>query len=400
MIVMNNNGFTLIELIASIIIIAMLVTIVSISISSTVRDYKESLSKTQISIIEEAANVYYLKEGIKNSYENRSFKLCVNLSYLIENDYIEDESIKNIYDNEKLEGSVEITYKSEYTYKYKENTCSFQYVAVNPICTAVTKETKTTGNIPKGNYLPGDEYMCEVKNNTKYHFFVIETEGNNVNLIMNSNINSDGTPTTKAIKEVDKNINNGIYNLVAWVSKDDYGNDIDYGTDGNNDKGPITAMTYLHNATKDWNNIPNIILEYTDDKIVYSTQEQVQTGYDGINTIQNITTITTKDDKKVKELKNLKARMPYYEEINNVSRNKIWLIDYLNSAKDEELGIEGRKNGISGISGYWTLSTFPGKSDRARIVAYTGEIGLITVGNANGRGVRPVITIPKLDIAN
>lgn len=406
---MSKDGFTLIELLAVIVITTLLVAIVSISVNSIITDYEENLSDVQIKTIEEAANLYYLKEGIKESYKNRSFKLCINLSYLIENDYIEDESIKSIYDNEELNGSVEIIHESEqYTYKYKENSCNYEYEALDTICTAVTEDTKTTGNIPEGNYLPGDEYICKVKKNTEYHFFVISTEGDNVSLIMDRNINSDGTPTHKTIGESQKGDNGGIYNLVEWTSKIDYADDTIYGDNGNNNKGPITAMNYLHNATKDWDNIPNIYINYSDENIVYDTQEKGQTGYEGIETIEDITTITSKDGYTKTTFKNLKARMPKYNEIHGpnkcltVPENNgqygscpLWLSNYLGIS--EHVSGEGLQN-IIDMEGYWIISSAGGYLHSATYVRFKGYVTdnriVIPIG------VRPVITIPKLDIAN
>ena len=46
---------------------------------------------------------------------------------------------------------------------------------------------------------------------------------------------------------------------VPWISKEDYiaagGTEAEYGTDGNNTKGPITAITKLEEATKTWSNV-------------------------------------------------------------------------------------------------------------------------------------------------
>jgi len=391
---MNNKGFTLVEVLAVLLIISMLVTIVSVSISSTINEYEKKLSKTQISMIEDAASVYFLKEGIKKSYNNRSFKLCVNLSYLIENDYIEDKSVKSIYNNENLEGSVEITYRlEEYDYKYRENSCNYEYTAIDQICTAVTNDTKTTGNIPEGNYLPGDEYICKVKNNTKYHFFVVSTENDKVNLIMERNVYYNSLNNTTGL--ADSN-NPG---LVAW-----------YGAAEDHSYGPITAMNYLHHATKDWDNIPNIIMNYADENLDYVTQEKGTNGYDSIKTTGIETVIISENRVETLKMENLKTRLPRYNEVHgkskcltkNENNNQygscpLWLVNYL--ASSDYITGEGLQN-IDGISGYWTLSSSADGSNKyAWIVHYYGYITCPNVFTS-AEGVRPVITIPKLDIAN
>ena len=47
------------------------------------------------------------------------------------------------------------------------------------------------------------------------------------------------------------------YDSGEWISKQDYGNNDEYGTYGNNSKGPLTALRIL----KDETNFDNIYLE-------------------------------------------------------------------------------------------------------------------------------------------
>ena len=385
---MNNKAFTLVELLAIMLIISAIIAIVFISVGPIIKNYEKNLSKTQISIIEEAANIYYLKEGIKKSYENRNFKLCVNVEYLIEHDYIEDESIKSMYDNKKLDGSVEITYKSEqHTYKYRENSCNYEYQAVDPICTAVTESTKTTGNIPKGKYLPGDEYICEVKNKTKYHFFVFGTDDDNVNLIMDRNMYYD---EENGVGDVATEQNKGI---VAWQES------------GISSEGPVTAMTYLYNATKDWNNVPVLNYEYNDKE--YQGGENGYTSFiskEGealiIASSGSQTSIGTKEYP-------LRVRMPIYayidnpkySELDDSNGNNEYLYEWLDGS--DWKGNENKpKNNITGINGYWTLSTSAYRTNTAWMVHFHGNVYYEYIDKKSSLGVRPVISIPKLDIAN
>jgi type II secretory pathway pseudopilin PulG len=341
---MNTKGFTLIELLAIIIILVILVSMASISVDKIIKSSKSSLSKTQIDIVEKAANIYYLKEGINNSYDNRFFKMCVNLDYLIDNDYIEDDELLNLKDNEKLNGSVEITYESEqFDYKYRENSCTYSYKGINGICEAVTKKTKTTGNIPTGNYIPGDEYICEVKNNTKYHFFVLSTDKDNVNLIMDRNIYYDET------NNIEKIVTESTQGLVTWGEGDNY--------------TPSIAMTYLDNATKTWENITNLNMSYDDEM--------------GMFTDFSITG---------------KARLPRYDEVSGEGKCTttpgscpLWLVNFLDSS------------GISELYGYWILSSDGGESYGGGGVFSHRVVGTY---DSNFLGVRPVISIEKIDMVN
>ena len=296
-------------------------------------------------------------------------------------------------------------YKSdEHTYKYKENNCNYEYQAIDPICTAVTETTKTTGNIPNGKYLPGDEYICEVKNKIEYHFFVVSTENDNVNLLMERNVYYNSSDRTTGVADSNN------LGLVAWVSEVDYGCGKIGSRCSMNDKGPVTAMNYLHNATKDWSNVPNIVINYTDEGNTGSY------GYGKVKTSNNITKITKKDGSAVTVLTdkegytNLKTRMPLYNEVHGIGKcltyeengNRegscpLWLSNYLNNIS--YVTGDGLQN-INEIYGYWTLSSYVSDSPFASIMDYHGSITADGVYRSNYSGVRPVISIPKLDIAN
>ena len=365
---MKKNGFTLIELLGVIILLSLLAVIVTVSVNGVLNDSESKLTEIQIEKIEEAAKNYYISEGMDSSdFEQDNFSHCVNVNYLIENGYIDDNEIENFETGEDMLGSVRISYNSKkYTYTYKEASCK--------VCSLVD-DTGTTG------ISPGDKYQCKVKDNMEkdfkdgYYFYVLSTEADGtVNLIMDRNINSDGTPVTKAILESDKNSNGGIYNLVAWVSQKDYNDDVNYGEGGNNNKGPLTAMNFLQEATKTWTNTNKILIDSFE-------------SYDFENNIYY---------KNQMKSYNVYARMPYYNEVNlDTSTNKMWLIDYLSGEYDEEEGLVGRENEIDGIVGYWTLYSPVDDTSFALAVYYAGGLGNFGVYSNDVIGVRPVITLPE-----
>ena len=174
----------------------------------------------------------------------------------------------------------------------------------------------------------GSKYECEVKPGTKYNFYVLSKEEDKINLIMERNICQDGSVATEENTC-----------LVAWITNTDYV--CDPNTQGTacaqHYKGPVTAMTYLYNATKDWTNIPNMIMDYEDENINSITGKPGtgQVSYGSIKTENNITTITKKYGTKTATYKNLKSRLPKYSEINeNGCTTKegscpLWLVDYL-----------------------------------------------------------------------
>lgn len=115
---MKKNGFTLIELLAVIVILAIIAIITTVTVSSILKDAKNSLSDRQKSNIENAAEAYYLKEGMSIN------DTCVSVEELIEKGYIEGNSIKDPKDRKEMTGYVKITYVSnQYSYQYQENSC-------------------------------------------------------------------------------------------------------------------------------------------------------------------------------------------------------------------------------------------------------------------------------------
>ena len=331
---MNNKAFTLTELLAVIILLTLLTSIVVFSVGSVLNTSKENLTKTQISNIEKAAETYYLREGIDDTdYNLDETEDCVNLSYLIENGYIDDDEIENFVNNNKLDGSVEINYNSnQYTYKYKENKC----VIVTPIC-----KYQNNGVSEK---TAGAKYTCEVKEGTSYTFYVLTTpeeKSKTINLIMDRNICEDGSLTE-----------DGKLCLVAYKSSGD--------TQG---FGPVTAMTYLNNATSSWKNIDNLNLKYDDEDGSFK-------GF----------------------VINGKARLPYKSEVSaydSTNKTNAYLYNYL-----EQSGTI-QENVITGITGYWTLSSYSGYSSLAWSVHYIGRLNYSNALKDEGRGVRPVITLQK-----
>lgn len=120
---MNNKGFSLIELLTVISLLGVILTVTLFSVNKSVKESENKISEIQIGKIEEAAEVYYLKEGV-NTTDNET-EHCVNLSYLIEYGYLDNSNIIDAYNKKEMNGSVIISFKNgAYNYKYNENTCA------------------------------------------------------------------------------------------------------------------------------------------------------------------------------------------------------------------------------------------------------------------------------------
>ncbi len=164
---MKNRGFTLVELLAVIVILTMLVFITTISVGNIISNSKQSLLSEQEKTIEEAAKIYYLKEG------GTATPVCVNLSDLIEKGYIDGKEVIDPKTSEPMVGSVKITREAnQYTYKYEDKTTCF-------VCSKITsvEEVDTTIKL-------GDEINCGSEN-----FYVINNNGSSVQMISKYNLN-------------------------------------------------------------------------------------------------------------------------------------------------------------------------------------------------------------------
>ena len=383
---MNKRGFTLIELLAVLVVLALISGIAIFSVGGSINKSKNALSSVQIENIKQAAKTYYLKEGMSElEFDSKKYKTCVDVKYLVENGYVENEII-NPNDGEEMNGSVLITYESnKYKYEYQESVC--KYYDKGYICKLIS-DTDSSKSITAG-----DKYECKVNlEKDAYNFYVLTTpskDSETINLIMDRNICEDGTLATSENKCT-----------VAWMSDLNYG----CGNDGDkcaiNDKGPVTAMTYLYNATKDWINISPVNYTYNDREVQGITA--TDRGYTSFASTNGIATITPLTGDGVTIGTNnypLRARMPIYSinasitEVADSNGNNNYLYDNL----DPQWNGTGNKpvNNISGIYGYWTLSSGADNSIRSWYVYCSGSILTNRVSTSDSRGVRPVITVQK-----
>lgn len=404
-----KKGFTLIELLGVIIIIALLTLLVLPKVVNSVKNTSDDTDELTKEIIYKASDLYI-------SNHSNNFKKINGNKYIIDLKDLVDEKlltspIKLSESDRDITNSkcIQVTYNNGYEYELKDSgTCELKM----EICKAVTNDTKTTGNVPQGNYLPGDEYICEVSSGMKYHFFILSVEGNNVNLIMDSNINKDG----EAVKS-NQITNKG---FVSAITYQDYNSNLTF--DPPNDKGPVTALNYLNIATSSWTNIPNIKLNYKDEG--YEKIKGI--GYKNITTKGIETTIAGNNGDKTGVYYNLKARMPMLKEVlnvgckcsqdqfvnygdgqtlNNKSGCPTWLESYrrqgTNTSKSCPKWLYNYldKTGNSNPAGYYLLASDRKLTDfsykHILDIYGDGNIGNNLYVNSNTNGIRPVITLQK-----
>ena len=224
---------------------------------------------------------------------------------------------------------------------------------------------------------------------------------------MDRNICRDGT--VDYANDQDSN-----YCRYAWESTD------------TNENGPITAMTALGNGTRNWNNVPNINLNYDD--ITDSTSSgytgSTTYGYKGITITDGVGYITKKDGTtqtsialtdnmpikarlpKLKEL--IDAGCPIYNSDADFGTCLVWLMvnltysdvsSFAGSEYKDKYSMNNNSEAYQHkIYGYWLLSTVPEFSDSGRATSASGIVDWAGVVNYYDDGVRAVITVSLSDL--
>ena len=236
----------------------------------------------------------------------------------------------------------------------------------------------------------GDKYEYKVNSTDTFNFYVLSfNTDDTVNLIMDRNVCNDGTANYA---------NSNSYCRYKW-----------YSLEKNNTYGPVTAMQELYNATKNWDNVRAMELNYQDEANI----EVQDNGYTSLVVSNGVGIITGKPITKTTtigtNLKPLKARLPKYSELHGAGCTgsygtcPIWLIEYMtywNGANDKYSMNNNSETYQNQIYGYWLLSSYPGTSTRARGVHYVGRF--VEYGTTAGGyyGIRPVITVSIDELSN
>ena len=411
----QEKGFTLIELLAVIVILAIIALIATPIVLNIINDAKEEselrsaefyLKSLELSIAQATLDGKNITDGVYNILENGNLCLsgettiasCTNPltvevkgkapssgTISIINGQIGDVLLK--LDNNEIvkDEKGELKYKTEETVS-KEKT-------LEEVCTYVSGTAKTAGA----------KYSCKVDpNKDPYTFYILnylDKDGNivtdkdnavSVNLLMDSNIAAGGI----AVKEENSEFSDNWIDI-EWINQDDYlsvgGSPENWDNNMNSDKGPITAMNYLQEATKNWTNTNEIEVSTFDECDYYNNCTQHTMG---------------------KTYKTY-ARMPYKTEITPYSESakNAYLYDnllaYCTNADVEEIPCEDDEvtdwlgvfddsiTHLTTFQGYWTLSskTISGSYSTAWYVTYSGSLHEHDTMGGDDISVRPVINL-------
>ena len=398
---MKRRGFTLVELLAVIVILA-IIALIAVPI------FLGMINKSKKSSDKEAVNLY--TDTVEKAIQK---KQMADPNFQPDKCTIKTDGNLECFNGTTSLGTVKVNMKGTKptagTIIIAEDDIDYKNIVLNDK-TYYVVATLVEDAAPTGLSV-GDKYTYRVNRTDTFNFYVLSIEGTGtnqkVNLIMNSNICNDGTISTSE---------NPCLYAWHWQTQE-------WDEDDNN-YGPDTAMTNLYNATKDWTNVPNMIMEYVDEN-----NSGTNNGYTGITTDTNTkeTTITGKQNKTSTSQtfgtssEPLKARLPREDEVTSQDAGchvwssnaddgtcSAWLVENLYydsnfssycSTCSTKYSINNN-NGITNIYAYWLLSSSPGSSSGARIVSFSGVVGRTDTSDASGRGLRAVITVSKSDLSN
>jgi len=121
-----KRGFTLVELLAVIVLLSVLALMATVSTGKIIKNARNDMSEVQLKVLEEATKMYTMKEVIHLFNGQDAIKqTCVNVVYLINNGYLESSEIKDVNTDEVMNGSMIIKYEGKnFVYKYQDTQCN------------------------------------------------------------------------------------------------------------------------------------------------------------------------------------------------------------------------------------------------------------------------------------
>ena len=427
---MNKKGFTLVELLAVIVILSIILVIAVPSVNRYIKQSKEKAYKVQISELLDAVESYanmnneilpenddevikitlgqlkiegIVKNDTKNPYNDKFFddtltfiikKKGNRYTYEIDEDTIKVRETTNNSPSIKLTGNTVVYYSINSSYQ-EEGSSAYDYNGkvisdVNVDSSSLDMSVKgvyyikytatdsygTTTTVYRNvvvrdgavsNLVSGQVYYYNPVTNVKCTSAeAVSTTGTKTGCMKWYSILDNGT-SEKMTLLLDHNTTA----KVAWASKADYiaagGTEAEYGSNGNNSKGPITALKQLESDTVSWNKSIN-------PRLIEASEIATITGYPNWN------------------------NKWYYFHTNSTTEYKgaagtnkyAWLFDNTGSCTTYGCNVADPST-----YGYWTGTAYSGNSSNAWGVSSFGLLNDDTVNYAVIYGVRPVITVSR-----
>lgn len=122
---MNKKGFTLIELMAVIVILSIIALITTPIVINTISSVRNELSKEQKQIIINAARMWGVKnlsvDDNNNPIKNSEIINSITINDLKNDGFLEKKDIKNINEDDMSNAGVCISYDNQFIYEFTDN---------------------------------------------------------------------------------------------------------------------------------------------------------------------------------------------------------------------------------------------------------------------------------------
>lgn len=328
---MKKNGFTLVEILAVLVLVSAIIIISVPSIINYINSSKQEISEVTQKLIFAGTDLYI--DNNKHLFpEKEGNEYCVTLNDVVESGVLDKPIVDSVSGEEiNLNKFVKISYIydedlkiNKYNYEMSDS-C----IPSTKICRPAKTEGDdivTTGNVPTtGEYNYGDEYICNPGDGVERRFFVLEDGDKSGLTKSDGSIHYyDANPGigTAGSGEVALIMNQNIGNKVAWCS-----------ATTNETCNADTARSQLQSQTSNW---------------------IVETNLPTYNQVYKVKNYVSFEGSK-------------------------WLYDNLDND----------------LIGYWLSTTYTNSKDGAWNVLNQGRIGQEYIGDTYSYGVRPVITISK-----
>ena len=372
---MRKNAFTLIELLAVIVLLAIIALIAVPIVINIIDDSKKSSEEQSLELYKDTVQKAIAKYQMNHPGFNPS-ECSITGTGDIECDTITIPIEMN--GKKPTDGDVIIKNNKVMIWNIKlENKIYYP------------KYAKLITDADNNNEVSiGDKYTYKVNNTDTFNFYVLSIEGDNVSLIMDRNICNDGS--------------------ITYTSSNNYCRYKWYAAENNNTYGPVTAIQELYAGTKNWDNVPDMIMNYEDE----NNKDSTEYGYTSIITSNGETTITGKPTSNIIRVgtssKPLKARLPIMSEVTSAECTwingscPVWLIENMTyySEANDKYSMNNNSEAYQNIQGYWLQPSYPiNNITLALTISYYGRMGNSETTNGR-RGLRPVITVPMSDLSN
>ena len=408
---MKKKGFTLVELLAVIIILSLVLVIAVPSVNKYIKQSKEKAYDTQISTIIEAAQAYAsTNPELLPNRENISVK--VTLGQLKSAGLIKEE-VKNPNDDKYFDDAL--------TIKIKKNKENYIYEVVeNTITTRDGEEAPkiTLNGSPMVTYNLNDTY-------NDLGVSATDSDGNAISNIVidksNLVMSTEGIYQVKYTVTDTKGISSTVYRNV-YVIKDKYENGtvIYFNPNSNSvcSKEEASINTSKSNGCMKWYSFLDDGSLYIKLILDHNTTNKVAWASSGINTNGPVEVKTQLDSDTASWNKSINPRLIEASEIATITGNSVWTAEgsYYYFHDNTQTAYEGAAGtnkyawlfdntygcttygcNIQDFSnyGYWTNTANSINPGRTWNVRCTGLLYDDNVNIAETFGVRPVITILK-----